>query len=53
MGHHAKVASCAVVGGEGHGKQRLRLEQPVDVVVATPGRLLEHWKKQHVYLSEV
>lgn len=39
-------------GGE-WGKQRAVLEQPLDVLVATPTRLLQHWDKGNVYLGDV
>jgi superfamily II DNA/RNA helicase len=51
--HRIKLSSQCVVGGEDYGKQRKLLERYVDVVVATPGRLLKHWKNQNVFLGDV
>ena len=51
--HHIKLSSQVVVGGEDYGKQRKRLDRPIDVLVATAGRLLKHWKAGHVYLGDV
>jgi superfamily II DNA/RNA helicase len=51
--HHIKLSSQVVVGGEDYGKQRKRLDRPIDILVATPGRLLKHWKAGHVYLGDV
>lgn len=51
--HHIKLSSCGVVGGEDYGKQRKQLDRPVDVVVATPGRLLKHWKDHNIFLGSL
>lgn len=52
--HSIKLSSQVVVGGsQDYGTQRKRLDRPVDIVVATPGRLLKHWKAGHVYLGDV
>ena len=45
MRHHAKalhLATALVYGGVGMNEQAERLRKGVDVVVATPGRLLDH-----------
>lgn len=52
LSHVIKLSSCAVVGGADYGIQRKQLERPIDVVVATPGRLLKHWKAGHVFLGK-
>lgn len=51
--HHIKLSSQVIVGGEDYGKQRKRLDRPLDILVATPGRLLKHWKAGHVYFGDV
>jgi len=51
--HKIKLSSVGVVGGEDYSAQRKALEKYVDVVVATPGRLVKHWKEGHVYLGGV
>jgi superfamily II DNA/RNA helicase len=51
--HHIKLSSQVVVGGEDYGKQRKRLDRPIDVLIATPGRLLKHWKAGHIHLGDV
>ena len=54
ISHSAKVSSESLVGGEDYGKQRKRLEsRPVDVVVATPGRLVKHLQAGNVFLGSV
>ena len=40
-GKHTKLKAATVYGGVGKGKQRTALRNGVDVVVATPGRLLD------------
>eukprot|EP00903_Cladosiphon_okamuranus_P008510 g8174.t1 len=48
-----KFSSCGVVGGEDYGKQRQRLANTVDLVVATPGRLLKHQEAGNFFMSKV
>jgi ATP-dependent RNA helicase RhlE len=42
--YHAPVASMAVYGGVPMGPQERALKAGVDIVVATPGRLLDHMR---------
>ena len=42
LGRHGKVRSATVIGGVSHAPQERALRSGVDVVVATPGRLLDH-----------
>ena len=44
---HTPVTSAAVFGGVGMGPQEHALRAGVDVIVATPGRLLDHFR--HAY----
>lgn len=54
LSHSIKLSSQALVGGHDRGIQRKGLAgRPVDVVVATPGRLLQHWKDGSVFLGSV
>lgn len=54
LSHSIKMSSQALVGGQDKGTQRKALaSRPVDVVVATPGRLLQHWKDETVFLGGV
>lgn len=53
LGHVAKVASCGLHGGDDFGAQRRRLQGTVDIVVASPGRLLQHYERGHVFFSQV
>jgi len=54
LSHSVKLSTQALVGGVDKGTQRKALEnRPVDVVVATPGRLLQQWKNGNLFLGAV
>jgi superfamily II DNA/RNA helicase len=53
LSHRSKVSSCAVLGGEQYGLQKKALNRLIDVVVASPGRLMKHKEQGHVFLSHV
>ena len=48
---HTPVTSAAVFGGVGMGPQEHALRAGVDVIVATPGRLLDHFRKPYAALK--
>jgi superfamily II DNA/RNA helicase len=50
MGH---VRIAAVVGGVSYLPQNRALSQPLDILVATPGRLIDHLERRRVDLSRV
>ena len=52
-GRYLKVTSCAVFGGVGFGGQVSALRRGVDIVVATPGRLLDHMQRRNIDLSRI
>jgi ATP-dependent RNA helicase RhlE len=52
-GRHLKLTSTAVFGGVGLGPQTSQLRRGVDILVATPGRLLDHLQQRNVDLSRV
>ncbi len=47
------LRSLLVHGGVGYGKQREGLEQGVDVVIATPGRLQDHMQQKTLSLDKI
>jgi ATP-dependent RNA helicase RhlE len=51
--YHAPVASAAVYGGVPMGPQERALKAGVDIVVATPGRLLDHMRSSVGDFSKV
>jgi ATP-dependent RNA helicase RhlE len=52
-GRHLKLKSTTVFGGVSMHAQIHALRQGVDILVATPGRLLDHLKQRTVNLSSV
>lgn len=46
LGKHTGLRSVLVYGGAGYEKQRRQFEQPVDVLIGTPGRVIDYWKQQ-------
>ncbi len=53
LGAHTGLRTLLVHGGVGYGKQREGLEKGVDIVVATPGRLLDFMQDGTVSLSTI
>jgi len=52
-GRHLGIKVAAVYGGVGHRPQIETLSRGVDVLVATPGRLLDHLDERNVVLDGV
>ena len=52
-GRFLKLSSMVMFGGVGAGPQADRLRKGVDILVATPGRLLDHHNQGNVDLSKV
>ncbi len=52
-GRHSQLASAAVYGGVGMEPQIRALKHGVDIVIATPGRLLDHIGRGHVDSSRL
>lgn len=52
-GRHLKIKSTTVFGGVSMPQQIRALRQGVDILVATPGRLLDHLHQRTVNLSSV
>ncbi len=50
---HTPVTSAVVIGGVGMGPQEHALRSGVDVIVATPGRLLDHMKSSYAKLDKI
>jgi superfamily II DNA/RNA helicase len=48
-----QVRTAALVGGSSYALQLRALERPLDVVVATPGRLIDHLERGRIDLSRV
>ena len=52
-GKHAKLASTVIYGGAGMNPQLDTLRRGVDILVATPGRLIDHLDRGSVKLGDV
>jgi ATP-dependent RNA helicase RhlE len=52
-GQFMKIKTVVIVGGMAMGPQITRLGQGVDIVVATPGRLLDHLEQRTLHLNDV
>jgi ATP-dependent RNA helicase RhlE len=52
-GRHLPLKSAVVFGGVGYGPQADALRRGVDILVATPGRLLDHIGQRTVDLSHI
>ncbi len=50
---HTPITSAAIFGGVGMGPQEHALRTGVDVVIATPGRLLDHLKHSYANLGTI
>jgi len=48
LGRYAGLSLAVVYGGAGYDTQRKRLEEGVDILIGTPGRLIDYFK-QHVF----
>jgi ATP-dependent RNA helicase RhlE len=52
-GRHLNLRSAAVYGGVGMEPQTTALARGVDVVIATPGRLIDHMERGHLDYSRL
>ncbi len=52
-GKYVRVSSMSIFGGVGIGPQTAQLKRGVDIVVATPGRLLDHHGLGHLDLTRI
>ena len=50
---HSPIQVTAIYGGEGYGRQEEELSRNPDLIVATPGRLIDYLKQNKVELSRL
>src|SRR5687768_9206454 len=50
---HTPVTGAAVYGGVGMGPQEHAFRSGVDVVIATPGRLMDHMRSPYARLNQI
>jgi ATP-dependent RNA helicase RhlE len=53
LARHAPISGAAVYGGVGMGPQEQAFRRGVDVIVATPGRLLDHLSRPYAKLDGI
>jgi ATP-dependent RNA helicase RhlE len=53
LGRHTNVGTAAIFGGVGMAPQEQAFRRGVDVIVATPGRLLDHLSRPYARLDAV
>ena len=53
MAVHTPVTSAVIIGGVGMGPQEHAFRSGADVLVATPGRLLDHMKSSYAKLDKI
>jgi ATP-dependent RNA helicase RhlE len=53
LAYHTNVTSAAIYGGVELGGQERALKAGVDIIVATPGRLMDHMRQQNADLSGI
>ncbi|UOD51504.1 DEAD/DEAH box helicase [Orrella daihaiensis] len=52
-GRHTRISSMVMFGGVNINPQITALKKPVDILVATPGRLLDHLSQKTLSLSDI
>ncbi len=52
-GKHNRLTMALLIGGVAFDDQIKKLDRGVDVLIATPGRLLDHMERGHVLLSDI
>lgn len=53
LGKSAGIRALAIYGGQPIVRQLRALQYPVDVVVGTPGRIMDHMRRETLNLSEI
>jgi ATP-dependent RNA helicase DeaD len=53
LAHGQDVAICGIYGGEPIERQLKALTRGVDIIVGTPGRVLDHIERRTLYLGEI
>src|SRR5690348_2239478 len=52
-GKYHKLSMALLIGGVSYGDQEKLLDRGVDVLIATPGRLLDHFDRGRILLNDV
>lgn len=51
--NNTNIKVVSILGGESYTTQLRRLSQPLDIIVATPGRLIDYMKQGKINLSQI
>ncbi|MBT7527367.1 MAG: DEAD/DEAH box helicase, partial [Rhodospirillales bacterium] len=51
-GKYSKLSMALLIGGESFGPQVAKLDRGVDVLIATPGRLIDHFERGRILLTD-
>lgn len=51
-GKYSKLNMALLIGGESFGPQVEKLDRGVDVLIATPGRLIDHFERGRILLND-
>ncbi|MBC7134849.1 MAG: DEAD/DEAH box helicase, partial [Oceanibaculum nanhaiense] len=52
-GKHHKLNMALLIGGVSFAEQEKKIDRGVDVLIATPGRLLDHFERGKILLQDV
>lgn len=52
-GKHQKLTMALLIGGMSYENQEMKIDRGVDVLIATPGRLLDHFERGKLLLTQV
>ena len=52
-GKYHKLTKALLIGGVAYGDQEKLLDRGVDVLIATPGRMLDHYERGRILLNDV
>jgi superfamily II DNA/RNA helicase len=52
-GKHQKLSMALLIGGMSYENQDMKIDRGVDVLIATPGRLLDHFERGKLLLTQV
>eukprot|EP01114_Cavostelium_apophysatum_P020500 TRINITY_DN6890_c0_g1_i1.p1 TRINITY_DN6890_c0_g1~~TRINITY_DN6890_c0_g1_i1.p1 ORF type:complete len:524 (-),score=47.96 TRINITY_DN6890_c0_g1_i1:22-1593(-) len=51
--HHAKLRAVGLTGGNSYSADNAKIKDGVDILVATPGRLLQYQEQEKLYFTDI
>ena len=52
-GAQHRLTTCLIIGGESMAEQTRKLDRGVDVLIATPGRLIDQFERGNILLTDI